>query len=86
MTERFLLVLLALLLLGSIGAFFLYVPILPTIAVTVILLGLVTMFLLGVRVAQAYDLTTLSQASDLEGRAGTSKRSPAGTPSRLLAG
>jgi hypothetical protein len=60
MTERFLLVLLAVLLLGSIGAFFLYVPILPTIAVTVILLGLVTMFLLGVRVAQAYNLTIVS--------------------------
>lgn len=60
MTERLLLVLLAVLLLGSIGAFFLYIPILPTIAVTVILLGLVTMFLLGVRVAQAYNLTTLS--------------------------
>ena len=60
MTERFLLVLLAILLLGSIGAFFLYVPILPTIAVTVILLGLVTMFLLGVRVAQAYSLVIVS--------------------------
>ena len=60
MTERILLVLLPLLLLGSIGAFFLYVPILPTIAVTVILVGLVTMFFLGVRVAQAYNLTILS--------------------------
>ena len=60
MTERILLVLLPLLLLGSIGAFFLYVPILPTLAVTVILLGLVTMFLLGVRVAQAYNLTIVS--------------------------
>jgi hypothetical protein len=60
MTERILLVLLPLLLLGSIGAFLLYVPILPTIAVTVILVGLVTMFLLGVRVAQAYNLTIVS--------------------------
>ena len=70
MNERFLLVLLALLLLGSIGAFFLYVPILPTIAVTVILIGLVTMFLLGVRVAQANNLTTLSHhARDMEASA-----------------
>ena len=67
MAERILLILLPLLLLGSIGAFFLYVPILPTIAVTVILVGLVTMFLLGVRVAQAYSLTILSpEAPDLE--------------------
>lgn len=67
MNERILLVLLPLLLLGSIGAFFLYVPILPTIAVTVILVGLVTMFLLGVRVAQAYNLTIVSpEPSDPE--------------------
>jgi hypothetical protein len=64
MNERILLVLLPLLLLGSIGAFFLYVPILPTIAVTVILVGLVTMFLLGVRVAQAYNLTIVSPQDD----------------------
>ena len=69
MTERILLVLLAVLLLGSIGAFFLYVPILPTIAVTVILLGLVTMFFLGVRVAQAYNLTTLTAPEFEESRA-----------------
>ena len=70
MNERILLVLLPLLLLGSIGAFFLYVPILPTIAVTVILVGLVTMFLLGVRVAQAYNLTIVSpHPPDLEASA-----------------
>lgn len=47
MNERYLLILLAVLLLGSVGAFFLYVPILPVLEVVVILSGLVAMFLLG---------------------------------------
>ena len=47
MNERYLLVFLAALLAGSIGAFFLYVPILPIIGVATTLIGLVAMFLLG---------------------------------------
>ncbi len=47
MVERYLLVFLAGLLGGSIGAFFLYVPILPIIGVATTLIGLVAMFLLG---------------------------------------
>ena len=47
MTERYLLITLAVILFGSIGAFFLYVPILPTIGVAVMLVGLVAMFWLG---------------------------------------
>ena len=75
MAERILLILLPLLLLGSIGAFFLYVPILPTIAVTVILIGLVTMFLLGVRVAQAYSLTILAPEPPNLGTTGSARGS-----------
>ncbi len=35
---------------GSVGAFFLYIPFLPTVAVAVILLGLALMFLIGANV------------------------------------
>jgi hypothetical protein len=48
MIERCLLILLSIALVGSLGGFFLYVPILPTLAVTVILGGLCAMFWLGV--------------------------------------
>jgi len=47
MKERHLLILLAVLLLGSIAAFFLYVPILPVLEVSVILIGLASTFMLG---------------------------------------
>jgi hypothetical protein len=42
-------VLLGVLILGSLGAFLLYVPILPFAAVVIILLGLILMFVLGVQ-------------------------------------
>jgi hypothetical protein len=50
MIERCLLILLAVALIGSLGGFFLYVPILPNLAVTAILGGLCAMFWLGFRV------------------------------------
>ncbi len=50
--ERYLLILLAVLLAGSIGAFFLFVAILPVIAVATVLIGLVAMFWLGIYVGQ----------------------------------
>jgi hypothetical protein len=40
----------AVLLVGSIGAFFLYIPFLPVASVVVILLGLALTFLIGARV------------------------------------
>ena len=49
MLERYLLILLAVLLLGSIGAFFLFVAILPVIAIVSVLIGLAAMFWLGFR-------------------------------------
>jgi hypothetical protein len=52
MIDRYLLILLAVLLLGTIGAFFLLVPILPTLLVSVILMGLLAMFWLGLHLAQ----------------------------------
>ena len=42
-------VILGVLILGSVGAFLLYVPILPFAAVVIILLGLILMFILGVQ-------------------------------------
>jgi len=59
MNERYLLILLAVLLLVSVGAFFLYVPILPIMAVVVVLLGLIAMFSLGLYVGQ--DPTVVSR-------------------------
>ena len=47
MLERYLLIMLAVLLLGSIGAFFLFVAILPVIATAAVLTGLAAMFGLG---------------------------------------
>lgn len=47
MIERYLLILLAVVLLGSIGAFFLLVAILPVIATAAVLTGLAVMFALG---------------------------------------
>lgn len=52
MIERCVLIFLALVLVGSIGGFFLYVPILPNLAVTAMLAGLGMMFWLGVRVGR----------------------------------
>jgi uncharacterized membrane protein YedE/YeeE len=42
-------ILLGVLILGSLGTFFLYVPILPFAAVVTVLLGLILMFILGVQ-------------------------------------
>jgi hypothetical protein len=48
--ERYLIVFVMLLWLGGIGAFLLYVPLLPVLAVTLILFGFVLMFVLGIQV------------------------------------
>jgi hypothetical protein len=52
MIERCLFILLSVALVGSLGGFFLYVPILPNLAVTVMLGGLCAMFWLGIRVGR----------------------------------
>jgi hypothetical protein len=52
MIERCLLILLTVALIGSLGGFFLYVPILPGLTVTLILGGLGAMFWLGVHVGR----------------------------------
>jgi hypothetical protein len=46
--ERYLAIFLGVLMLGSLGAFLLYVPILPMAVVAIFLLFLVLMFVLGV--------------------------------------
>ena len=51
MIDRYLLILLTVLLVGTVGAFFLLVPILPTLVVSVMMIGLLAMFWLGVHVA-----------------------------------
>jgi hypothetical protein len=52
MIERGVFILLSVALVGSLGGFFLYVPILPNIAVTAMLGGLCAMFWLGIRVGR----------------------------------
>jgi hypothetical protein len=52
MIERCIFILLSLALVGSVGGFFLYVPILPNLVVTVMLAGLCAMFWLGIRVGR----------------------------------
>jgi uncharacterized RDD family membrane protein YckC len=57
MIERCILIALSLALVASLGGFFLYVPILPNLAVTVVLGGLFAMFWLGVRVGRRPEQT-----------------------------
>jgi hypothetical protein len=52
MIERLVFILLSVALVGSLGGFFLFVAILPNIAVTVLLGGLGAMFWLGIRVGR----------------------------------
>jgi hypothetical protein len=52
MIERCVFTLLSLALVASLGGFFLYVPILPNLAVTAMLGGLGAMFWLGIRVGR----------------------------------
>jgi hypothetical protein len=63
MIERCLLILLSVALVGSLGGFFLYVPILPTLAVTAMLGGLCAMFFLGVRVGRRPQEEQMAQQS-----------------------
>jgi len=51
MIDRYLLILLALLILGTVGAVFLLAPILPTLVVSLMLIGLIAMFWLGLHLA-----------------------------------
>jgi hypothetical protein len=51
MIDRYLLILFVVLVLGTAGAFFLLVPILPTLVVSVMLLGMLSMFWLGLHYA-----------------------------------
>jgi len=68
MIDRYLLILLTVLLLGSMGAFFLLVPILPTLVVSVMLVGLLTMFWLGLHVARP-QVTVDEDEEETESRA-----------------
>jgi hypothetical protein len=52
MIDRYLLILLIVLLVGTAGAFFLLMPILPTLVVSLMLIGLLAMFWLGLHVAK----------------------------------
>ncbi len=66
MIERIVLILLSVALLASMGGFFLYVPILPNVAVTFVLIALGGMFWLGVRVGQQPQQATISQRQPTE--------------------
>ncbi len=55
MLERYLLIMLALIFAGSIGAFFLFVAILPVVGVAAVLTGLIAMFGLGFFAGRAPD-------------------------------
>lgn len=52
MIDRYLLILLTLMLAGTVGAFFLLAPILPTLVVSLFLIGLLAMFWIGLHVAK----------------------------------
>ena len=52
MIDRYLLILLIVLVVGTLGAFFLLVPILPTLVVSSMLIGMLTMFWLGLHAAR----------------------------------
>ena len=66
MIERYLFVLLSLALIGSLGGFFLYVPILPNLAVTAMLGGLGAMFWLGIRVGRRPQEVKISHSQATE--------------------
>jgi hypothetical protein len=61
MIERCVFILLSVALVASLGGFFLYVPILPNLAVTVMLGGLCAMFWLGIRVGRRPHGTEITQ-------------------------
>lgn len=67
MIERCVFILLSLALVGSLGGFFLYVPILPNLAVTAMLGGLCAMFWLGVRVGRRPQQVRISHSPSREG-------------------
>jgi hypothetical protein len=60
MIERCLFILLSLALVAGVGGFFLYVPILPTLAATVMILALCGMFWLGIRVGMRLEGANIS--------------------------
>ena len=66
MIERIVFILLSLALVASLGGFFLYVPILPNLAVTVVLAALCAMFWLGIRVGRRPQDARISEPSSNE--------------------
>jgi hypothetical protein len=66
MIERCVFIFLSVALVGSVGGFFLYVPILPNLAVTVMLGSLCAMFWLGIRVGRRPQPVRISQSSASE--------------------
>ncbi len=67
MIERCVFILLSVALVGSLGGFFLYVPILPNLAVTAMLGGLCAMFWLGIRVGRRPQEVRIPQSASSEG-------------------
>lgn len=66
MIERIVFILLSLALVASLGGFFLYVPILPNFAVTIVLAALCAMFWLGIRVGRRAQEAVISEPSSNE--------------------
>jgi hypothetical protein len=73
MIERCLFILLSVALVGSLGGFFLYVPMLPNLAVTFMLAGLCAMFWLGIRVGRRPQEAAISQPSRKTSQLGLSE-------------
>ena len=66
MIERCVFILLSLALVASLGGFFLYVAILPNLAVTLMLGGLCAMFWLGIRVGRRPQDASISASTSNE--------------------
>jgi len=66
MIERCLFILLSVALVGSLGGFFLFVPILPNLVVTAMLGGLGAMFWLGIRVGRRSQDAGISNSASRE--------------------
>ena len=64
MIERCILIILSLALVASLAGFFLYVPLLPNLTVTVVLGGLCAMFWLGVRVGRRPQSAGMANSSE----------------------
>ncbi len=85
--ERFLFSLLGVLFTASIAAFFLFVPMWPVFAVTLVLIGLVVMFMLGLHIGrQSLSAPRMTDAGEPRGDTSTVENPTAVDPIHSTAG